>query len=134
MEEQEGAPAPPNPEDRMNRIVVGVLVGGALGILDGLTAWFTPEARAQLIGIVIGSTVKGLLAGAIIGMFARKVNRAGWTMAFGTFVGALLAFFIALLGGKYYLEIILPGSLVGLLTGYATIRYGRAPAAVAQMR
>jgi hypothetical protein len=38
------------------------------------------------------------------------------------------------MGGKYYLEIILPGSLVGLLTGYATIRYGRAPAAVAPLR
>jgi hypothetical protein len=31
------------------------------------------------------------------------------------------------MGGKYYLEIILPGSLVGLLTGFATIRYGRGP-------
>ena len=38
---------------------------------------------------------------------------------------ALLAFAVAHIGGKYYLEIMLPGSLVGLLTGYATIRYGR---------
>jgi len=118
----------------MNRIAVGVLVGGVLGILDGLTAWFTPEARPQLIGIVIGSTVKGLVAGAIIGLFARKVTSLGWTLAFGTLVGALLAFVIAHLGGKYYLEIILPGSLVGLLTGYATIRYGRVPSADAASR
>ena len=109
----------------MNRIAVGVLVGGALGILDGLTAWFTPEARPGIIGIVVGSTVKGFLAGAIIGLFARKVSSLPWTLAFGTFIGALLAFFIAQMQGKYYLEIILPGSLVGLLTGYATIRYGR---------
>ena len=118
----------------MNRIAVGVLVGGVLGILDGLTAWFTPEARAGLLGIVFGSTVKGLVAGAIIGLFARKVNSLAWTMVFGTFVGALLAFFIAQMGGKYYLEIILPGSLVGLLTGYATVRYGRSPAAAAPAR
>jgi hypothetical protein len=109
----------------MNRIAVGVLVGGVLGILDGLTAWFTPEARPEIIGIVIGSTVKGLVAGAIIGLFARKVTSLGWTLAFGTVVGALLAFAVAHIGGKYYLEIMLPGSLVGLLTGYATIRYGR---------
>jgi len=109
----------------MNRIAVGVLVGGILGILDGLTAWFTPEARSQMLGIVIGSTFKGLVAGAIIGLFARKVQSLGWTLAFGTFIGALLAFFIAQMGGKYYLEIILPGSLVGLLTGYATMRFGR---------
>jgi len=115
----------------MNRIAVGLLVGGALGILDGLTAWFTPEARPQMIGIVIGFGGMGNFAGAIIGAFARKVHSLGWTLVFGTFVGALLAFFIAHLGGKYYLEIILPGSLVGLLTGYATIRYGRAPVTVA---
>ena len=109
----------------MNRIAVGVLVGGVLGILDGLTAWFTPEARPGIIGIVVGSTIKGLLAGAIIGLFARKVSSLPWTLAFGTFIGALLALGIALMVGKHYLEIILPGSLVGLLTGYATIRYGR---------
>jgi len=111
----------------MNRIAVGVLVGGVLGILDGLTAWFTPEARSQMLGIVVGSTFKGLVAGAIIGLFARKVQNLGWTLVFGTFIGALLAFFIAQMGGKYYLEIILPGSLVGLLTGYATIKFGRPP-------
>jgi ABC-type Fe3+-siderophore transport system permease subunit len=118
----------------MNRIAVGVLVGGALGILDGLTAWFTPEARPGIIGIVVGSTFKGLIAGAIIGLFARKVQTLGWTLLFGTFIGALLAFFIALMQGKYYLQIILPGSLVGLLTGFATIRYGRPPAGIAASR
>jgi hypothetical protein len=115
----------------MNRIAVGVLAGGVLGILDGLTAWFYPEVRSQLAGIVIGSTVKGLVAGAIIGLFARKVSSLGWTLVFGTFVGALFAFLVAHMGGKYYLEIVLPGSLVGLFTGYATVRYGRAPASVA---
>ncbi|MCA1826493.1 MAG: hypothetical protein ABR567_14865 [Myxococcales bacterium] len=108
----------------MNKVWIGVLVGGGLGILDGLTAWFTPEARPGIIGIVVGSTFKGLVAGALIGAFARKVDRLAWTLAFGTFVGALLAFFIARMQGKYYLQIILPGSLVGLLTGYATTRYG----------
>src|SRR5439155_361480 len=47
----------------MSRIGVALVVGGALGILDGLTAWFTPEVRSQLLGIVIGSTVKVRLAG-----------------------------------------------------------------------
>jgi hypothetical protein len=118
----------------MNRIAVGIVVGGVLGILDGLTAWFTPEARPDMVGIVIGSTIKGLAAGAIIGLFARKVASLPLTLAFGTFIGALLAFAVAHMGGKYYLEIMLPGSLVGLLTGYATIRYGRAPSAVAPSR
>ena len=115
----------------MNRILLGVLVGGALGVLDGLTAWFTPEARAGLVGIVFGSTFKGLVAGAIIGLFARKVRSLALTLLFGTFVGALFAFFIAQMQHGYYFQIILPGSLVGLLTGYATARYGAQPAGAA---
>lgn len=109
----------------MNRITLAVLVGGALGILDGLSAWFYPEVRPGIVGIVIGSTVKGLLAGLLIGLFARKVTSLGWTIVFGTVVGAALALLIAAMQGKYYLEITLPGSLVGLLTGFATMRYGR---------
>ena len=35
----------------MNRIAVGVLVGGVLGILDGLTAWFTPLVGDLAIAI-----------------------------------------------------------------------------------
>ena len=109
----------------MSRITLAVLVGGALGILDGMTAWFYPEARAGIVGIVIGSTVKGLLVGLLIGLFARKVTSLGWTLVVGTLVGAALALLVAALQGKYYLEITLPGSLVGLLTGFATMRYGR---------
>jgi len=116
----------------MNRITLAILVGGALGILDGLTAWFYPEARAGLVGIVIGSTIKGLLAGLLIGLFARKVTSLGWTLVVGTLVGAGLALLVAAMQGKYYLEITLPGSLVGLLTGFATMRYGRPTPSVAR--
>jgi hypothetical protein len=112
----------------MNRIVIGILVGGALGVLDGLTAWFTPEVRPMLAGIVAGSTFKGLLAGVIIGLFARKVQSLGAVLIFGTCVGGLFALGIAMLQGGHYFAIILPGSLVGLLTGYATARYGPTPA------
>ncbi len=47
----------------MKKIWVGILLGVVLGALDGTTAWFTPEARAQIAGIVVGSTIKGLIAG-----------------------------------------------------------------------
>ena len=33
----------------MNKVVLGVVLGGILGIFDGLTAWLTPEARAQIV-------------------------------------------------------------------------------------
>ena len=51
----------------MNKVLLGVVLGGVLGIFDGLTAWFTPAARPDIVGIVIGSTFKGLIAGVLIG-------------------------------------------------------------------
>jgi hypothetical protein len=107
----------------MNKITYGLILGAILGIFDGLTAWFTPEARPQLMGIVLGSTVKGLLAGVVIGVFARKVHSLALGVLFGLGVGLLFAFFIAHMQGKYYLQIMLPGGLVGLIVGYATQKY-----------
>ena len=54
-----------------------------LGIFDGLTALFTPEVRSEMVGIVIGSTVKGLLTGVIIGFFATKVRSLVLGLLFG---------------------------------------------------
>jgi hypothetical protein len=108
----------------MNKIVFGLILGGILGAFDGLTAWFAPEVRSQLMGIVIGSTIKGIIAGVLIGFFARKVNSLPLGILFGLGVGLLLAFFVALMQGKYYFEIMLPGGLVGVIVGYATQKYG----------
>jgi hypothetical protein len=113
----------------MNKIALGLLVGGILGIIDGLTSWFTPEVRVQLLGIVIGSTVKGLIAGVLIGYFAKKVNSLPLGIIFGLAVGLVLAFAVAAIpnpGGKhYYFEIMLPGGIVGMIVGYATQRFGQ---------
>jgi hypothetical protein len=109
----------------MNKVVLGLVLGGVLGIFDGLTAWFTPAARAGMLGIVIGSTFKGLVAGVLIGFFARKVNSLPLGILFGLGVGLLFAFFVAHMQGQYYFQIMLPGGLVGLIVGYATQKYGR---------
>jgi hypothetical protein len=113
----------------MNKVLLGLLVGTGLGALDGLTSWFTPEVRAQIATIVMGSTFKGLVAGVLIGLFARKVRSVPATLVFGTAIGLLFAFLVAHMQGKYYFEIMLPGAIVGLLTGYVTQRYGRPLAA-----
>ena len=115
----------------MNKVWLGLLIGAILGAVDGLTAWFTPEVRTQLMGIVIGSTVKGLIAGILIGYFAKKVNSLPLGILFGLGVGLLLAFAVAAMpnpaGKHYYFEIMLPGGIVGMIVGYATQRFG-APA------
>jgi hypothetical protein len=108
----------------MNKVVYGLILGGVLGIFDGLTSWFTPAVRAQLFGIVIGSMIKGIVAGILIGFFARKVHSLPLGILFGLGVGLLFAFFVAHMQGKYYFEIMLPGGLVGLIVGYATQKYG----------
>ena len=117
----------------MNKVLLGLVLGGVLGIFDGLTAWFTPAVRDQMMGIVIGSTVKGIIAGLLIGYFARKVNSLALGILFGLGVGALLAFLVAAMpdpsGKHYYFEIMLPGSIVGIIVGYATQKFGRTPVA-----
>ena len=112
----------------MNKIVLGLILGGVLGVFDGLTAWFTPAERAELMSIVIGSTMKGVIAGVLIGFFARKVNSLPLGIVFGLAVGMFLAFLTArYVVGKYYFEIMLPGGIVGLIVGYATQVYGGGP-------
>jgi hypothetical protein len=46
----------------------------------------------------------------------------------GLVVGAVLASFIAYMTG-YYWQVMLPGSLLGLIVGYATYRYRSQPRA-----
>ncbi len=118
----------------MNKVLLGLLLGAVLGAIDGLSAWFTPAVRAQLVGIVVGSTIKGLIAGVAIGFFARKVNSLALGILFGLAVGFVLAFIVARMQHGYYFEIILPGSIVGIIVGYATQRYGAPPAVPATTR
>lgn len=113
----------------MSKPVVGLVLGGVLGIFDGLTALLSaPEVAPAIVSIVIGSTVKGLLAGALIGWFAKKNQSMSAGLLFGLAVGACFAFLVAALpdpsGQHYYWQIVLPGSIVGLLVGYVTQRWG----------
>jgi hypothetical protein len=113
----------------MSKPLYGLILGGILGVFDGLSSLFSaPETRPELLGIVIGSTIKGLIAGLLIGFFARKVKSVPLGILFGLVVGGLLAWGVVLMGNPYFWEIVLPGSLVGVIVGYATQRYGTAPA------
>jgi hypothetical protein len=107
----------------VKKVVFATLVGGFLGIFDGLTAWFTPEVRDQIAGIVVGSTFKGVLTGVIVGFFATKVKSLALGIVFGLAVGAFFAYLILLMNPGHALNIMLPGSLVGLIVGYASQTY-----------
>ena len=115
----------------MNKVLIGIMAGAMLGAVDGATAWFTPEVRSQMLGIIIGSTVKGILAGIAAGWFARKVDNLWAGIGFGLLVGFALAYLVASLQHGHYFAIILPGSIVGAIVGWATQRYGKPSAAFA---
>ena len=112
----------------MNKILVGLVFGLILGALDGATAWFTPEARSMLGGIMVGSSIKGMLVGLLSGWFARKVQSVTWGIVLGAGVGLLFAFIVAAMGSTngnhYYLEIMLPGFVVGAIIGFLTQKLG----------
>src|SRR5262245_42313962 len=122
----------------MTKPVLGLLLGGVLGVFDGLSALISapndPAVKAGIVGIVIGSTIKGVLTGAIIGWYAKKTQSLPTAIVFGLAVGVALAYLVCLmqkLGGlpPYYWQIMLAGGILGAIVGYVTFTYGpRSPA------
>jgi hypothetical protein len=115
----------------MKKPVFAMLLGGVLGAFDGLSALLSaPETRPMIAGIVAGSTFKGVVAGLIVGLVAQRTQSVGIIVGVGLAVGAFFAYLVTL-GEPYFWEIVLPGSIVGLIVGFATARYrGPAPARV----
>lgn len=117
----------------MNKIGVGLLFGLVLGAIDGATAWFTPEARPLIGGILVGSSIKGMIVGLFSGWFARKVHSIKWGIVVGAGLGLFFAFLVAAMQKNHYLEIMLPGFVLGGVIGFLTQRLG-APAPQVSMR
>jgi small basic protein len=109
----------------MSKPILGLLLGIVLGFIDGLTSWFTPEVRAELLSTAIASSFKGMVVGLAAGFFARKVHSVLWGMVFAGALATLFAYLVAAMQSNYYLEIILPGFIEGLLVGFLTQRYGK---------
>ncbi len=108
----------------MKKIGLGLLLGAVLGAIDGATSWFTPEVRAMLMQIIMGSVMKDALVGAISGIFALKIRSIGAGVIFGAAVGCAFAFLVAHMQHAHYVEILAPGTIVGAVLGYFTQRVG----------
>ncbi len=116
------------------KIGFAVLAGAVLGAFDGMTAWFEPAVRDQIGTIVMLSSLKSVIAGLLIGIFACFVQKRVAIAIFGLAMGLVLAYLVAMspdptTGEHYYAQIMIPGAIVGLLVGYATSRYGGQTAA-----
>jgi hypothetical protein len=112
----------------VNKILVGLIFGVILGAVDGATAWFYPETRPVIAGILVGSSFKGMLVGLLSGWFARRVQSTKWGIVLGSALGLLFAFLVAVMdaskGKSHYLEIMLPGFVVGAIIGFLTQKMG----------
>ena len=108
----------------MKKPVFAMLLGGILGVFDGLTALVSggPEIPSQIGAIVAGSTFKGVVAGLIIGLVAQRTQSLAVIVGVGVAVAALFAYLVTI-GTPYLWEIVLPGSIVGLIVGIATAKY-----------
>ena len=116
----------------MSKPVLGLLLGALLGCLDGVSAFAYPGVATMMTSIIIGSTFKGLITGLATGYFATKFRSLPLGMLFGLLIGFALSFAVAAIspdpeGRYYYPQIILPGSALGAVVGYACWRFGRAP-------
>lgn len=108
----------------MKKIPLGLVSGTALGLLDGLSAFFVPSAADMMTTIMIGSTVKGLVGGLAAGLIARHSPSVWATTLWSGVVGAVLSALAAIPTGAYA-HIMIPGTIVGVLTGAITHKWGR---------
>lgn len=113
----------------MSKPWIGLLLGAFLGLLDGVSSFFYPDLKGQMMIIILASTVKGLITGLVAGIVARKWNSLPLGIATGLIVGLFLAYLVSpppdSSGSNYYLEIMLPGSVLGVIVGFATQRLGK---------
>ena len=122
----------------MNKPMLGLCLGALLGAIDGASAYFYPDVReyGMITGIVIGSMGKGLVAGLVTGLIARKLQSIPLGIVAGFVVFVAVTYPIAIMknpdtGKAYFWEIVIPGAICGAIVGYATQRYGTSKVTVA---
>ncbi len=108
----------------MKKTVLGLITGTVLGLLDGASAIFIPEAKEMLMFIIVFATLKGTITGLLGGIASRKLNKTLLCVLAGGGIGLILSFLTALQSGSF-MVIVLPGTVLGFVVGYVTAKWGK---------
>jgi hypothetical protein len=110
----------------LTKPMLGLAVGGALGLLDGLSGFFEPSLAPVMGSVITFSLLKGLLAGIATGYVSQRVRSMLIGILAGTGIAAALSLLVILRAGMaLFWDILLPGMLLGAIVGFATQRFGR---------
>jgi hypothetical protein len=111
----------------LTKPVLGFAVGGALGLLDGLSGFFEPSLAPIMGSVITFSLLKGLVAGIVTGYVSHRVQSMLLGILAGIGIAAALSLLVVMHAGMaLFWDILLPGMLLGAIVGFATQRFGRA--------
>jgi hypothetical protein len=110
----------------ISKPVLGLLVGGAIGLMDGLSGFLYPKLAPVMTSVITFSLLKGLVAGVAIGYVSQKLHSMLLGILAGVAIAAALSLLVILRAGMgLFWDILLPGMLLGVIVGFATQRFGR---------
>jgi len=110
----------------LTKPILGLAIGGALGLLDGLSGFLEPSLAPLMTSVITFSLLKGLVSGIAIGYVSERVH----SLALGILAGVTIAAVLSLLvvwhaGMALFWDIMLPGMLLGIIVGFCTQKFGK---------
>ena len=109
----------------VSKPVLGLLVGGTIGLMDGLSGFLYPKLAPVMTSVISLSLLKGLVSGAAIGYVSMKLHSMLLGILAAVGIAAALSLLLILHAGLALLwDILLPGMLLGVIVGFATQRFG----------
>ncbi|HVH72426.1 MAG TPA: hypothetical protein VNB49_15135 [Candidatus Dormibacteraeota bacterium] len=110
----------------LSKPMLGLVTGGTLGLLDGLSGFLEPSLAPVMTSVITFSMFKGLLSGLAIGFFSQRVRSMLLGLFAGIVIAAVLSLLVILIAGMgLFWDIMLPGMLLGLIVGFATQKFGK---------
>jgi len=110
----------------LTKPMLGLVVGGTLGLLDGLSGFLEPSLAPVMSSVITFSLLKGLVAGIVIGYVSQRYHSMFVGVLAGIGIAAALSLLVILHAGMtLFWDIMLPGMLLGVVVGFTTQKFGK---------